>query len=187
MGFVMTPLSLRDRCEWIFATARETEMNESTLTWEAFRLTSKSPSELMHVLGPHGVDHLIRQGLATCWRELPAEDKTLAAAKRAAQEAFDRNARHWAKIKRPDPAAFFDDLAPHAADGFFRQALVLCHMMLPRGKRPLGDVLKVFTAIYQRNLDAWDSDHTVFTKGIGKSKKSAKKAKAIKKKPKKKQ
>jgi hypothetical protein len=156
-------------------------MNESTLTWEAFRLTSKSPSELMHVLGPHGVDHLVRQALATCWRELPGEEKTLPAAKRAAQEAFDRNAAHWSKIKKPDPAAFFADLPPHAADGFLRQALVLCHMMLPRGKRPLGDVLKVFAAIYQRNLDAWDADFQVFTKGIGKTVKRAKATKPVKK------
>jgi len=38
------------------------------MSWEAFRLTSKSPSELLHTLGPHGVDHLIRQALDALYR-----------------------------------------------------------------------------------------------------------------------
>ncbi len=36
-----------------------------SMSWEAFRLTSKSPGELLTTLGPHGVDHLIRQALDT--------------------------------------------------------------------------------------------------------------------------
>ena len=29
------------------------------MSWEAFRLTSKSPSELMNVMGPNGIDALV--------------------------------------------------------------------------------------------------------------------------------
>lgn len=134
-------------------------MQESALTWEAFRLTSKSPSELMTILGPHGVDNLVRQALATCWRELPGEERSLPDAKKAAQEAFDRNIRHWSSIKKASPGAFFENLAPHAADQYFRQALVLCHMMLPRGKRALADVRRIVTDIYNRNIEAWEEDH----------------------------
>jgi hypothetical protein len=143
-------------------------MQESALTWEAFRLTSKSPSELMEVLGPHGVDNLIHQALATAWRDLPADQKNLPEAKRRVGEAFVRNVHHWSKIKKATPAAFFENLPPHPVDQYIRQAFVLCHMMLPRGKRALGDVLKVVTRIYQRNLEAWDEDHRVFTHGFPK-------------------
>ena len=43
------------------------------MSWEAFRLTSKSPSELLHTLGPHGVDDLMRQALNAAWRDYPTE------------------------------------------------------------------------------------------------------------------
>ena len=33
------------------------------MSWEAYRWTAKTPSELLHTLGPHGVDHLVRQYL----------------------------------------------------------------------------------------------------------------------------
>jgi len=138
-------------------------MQDTALTWEAFRLTSKSPSELMTILGPHGVDNLVRQALATCWRELPSEERSLPVAKRSAQEAFDRNIRHWTSIKKASPGAFFENLAPHASDQYFRQALVLCHMMLPRGKRALGDVRRIVTDIYSRNIEAWELDHRTLT------------------------
>ena len=44
------------------------------MSWEAFRLTSKSPSELMTVMGPNGVDALVREMLMECWKSLPAGD-----------------------------------------------------------------------------------------------------------------
>jgi len=49
------------------------------MSWEAMRLTSKSPSELLTVLGPHGVDELIRAMMSDGWREHPAKTRTLGA------------------------------------------------------------------------------------------------------------
>jgi hypothetical protein len=139
------------------------------MSWEAFRLTSKSPSELYDVLGPEGVDHLIRQALTACWNELPPGDRSLAAWRRVAGELFERNMAVWRKIKKPEPAAFFADLSPRPADGHLRQALVLCWMMLPRaGGRDFKDVAKVVTAIWDRDVATWDDDNATFTKGPGK-------------------
>src|SRR3954468_13767715 len=101
------------------------------MSWEAFRLTSKSPSELMAVMGPNGVDALVREMLMECWKSLPAEQRTMQAWRQRAGEVFARNLRHWNSIKKPTPAAFFENLAPFPSDGHFRQALVMCHMMLP--------------------------------------------------------
>jgi hypothetical protein len=134
------------------------------MSWEALRLTSKSPSELLHTLGPHGVDHLIRQALDVLWREYPAGSRTLSNVRRRAQEVFDRNMKVWSSIKKPTPAAFFANLLPYPADGFFRQAMVLCWMMLPRsGGRELSDVRKIINEIFDRNLAAWEKDNRTFT------------------------
>src|SRR4051794_34306973 len=100
------------------------------MSWEALRLTSTSPSELLTILGPQGVDHLIPQALDTLWREYPEESRTLENVKRRAREVYDRNMRVWTKIKNPPPQAFFENLLPYAADGFIRQSLVLSWMML---------------------------------------------------------
>jgi hypothetical protein len=135
------------------------------MSWEAYRWTAKSPSELYEILGPHGVDHLVRQMLDTCWRESPAEGRSLTVVKKIAQEVFDRNMAVWLRIKKPSPAAFFENLLPNAADGFLRQAMVLCWMMLPRtGGRQLGDVRKIVAEIYNRNLAAWEQDNATFTR-----------------------
>jgi hypothetical protein len=134
------------------------------MSWEAYRWTAKSPAELYQTLGPQGVDHLVRQMLDACWREYPAEERTLAAVQKAAQEVFDRNMAVWARIKKPSPAAFFEDLLPAAADGFLRQAMVLCWMMLPRaGGRDVGDVRRIIGEIFARNLAAWEQDEATFT------------------------
>jgi hypothetical protein len=135
-------------------------------SWEAFRLTSKSPAELLHTLGPHGVDDLIRQMLATCWRDAPAEGRTYKSVQATARQVMDRNLRVWKSIKKPTPAAFFENLLPHPGDGLARQALVLCRMMMPRGKNSLPDVAKVVTHIFERNLAAWDADYDIFIKGL---------------------
>ena len=58
------------------ATARLAKM--PGMSWEAYRWTAKSPSELYHTLGPHGVDHLVRQMLDACWRQSPEEGRSLA-------------------------------------------------------------------------------------------------------------
>jgi hypothetical protein len=145
------------------------------MSWEAYRWTAKSPSELFHVLGPHGVDHLVRQALDACWRELPEDRRTLADATAAAREVFERNLRVWKRVKRPEPAAFFEDLLPKQADQFLRQAMVTTWMMMPRtGGRQLGDVARIITAIFERNMSAWDEDNATFT---GKAKKRAPRAK----------
>src|SRR3954466_11602233 len=102
------------------------------MSWEAFRLTSRSPAELLTTLGPHGVDHLIRTALDTLWREHPVETRSIETMTADARDAFGRNVKVWSAIRKPTPAAFFDDLAPKAADGHIRQAFVLCWMMLPR-------------------------------------------------------
>lgn len=134
------------------------------MSWEAYRWTAKTPSELYQTLGPQGVDHLVRQMLDACWREHPAETRTLASVQKAAQEVFDRNMAVWSRIKKPSPAAFFEDLLPHAADGFLRQAMVLCWMMMPRaGGREVGNVRRIVSGIYQRNLASWAEDEATFT------------------------
>jgi hypothetical protein len=146
------------------------------MSWEAFRWTAKSPSELYHVLGPHGVDDLVRQMIAAVWRDLPAEGRTFDGAVQAARDVFDRNIAVWRRIKKPGPEEFFADLQPHPADGFLRQAMVLTWMMMPRtGGREVKDALRIIADIFDRNLAAWDEDNTTFTGG--KQKKSRKPAK----------
>jgi len=136
------------------------------MSWEAFRLTSRSPKQLLHTLGPHGVDHLIRQALDTLWREYDPQSRTFENVRRRAQEVFDRNMKVWESIKKPTPGAFFENLLPYPADGFIRQAMVLCWMMMPRsGGRKLSDVRNVVTEIYQRNIQAWERDNDFFTHG----------------------
>jgi hypothetical protein len=147
------------------------------MSWEAYRWTAKTPSELLHTLGPHGVDHLVRQYLDAVWRELPDEQRNLDGARRAAQEVFDRNMKVWAAIKKPSPAAFFENLLPKDTDQFLRQAMLVCWMMIPRaGGRDLGDVRKIVTRVYDRNLDAWAEDNEAFTTGGKKKQPGAKKA-----------
>jgi hypothetical protein len=153
------------------------------MSWEAFRLTSKSPSELLHTLGPHGVDDLMRQALNAVWRDYPPEGRTYDTARAAARQVFDRNMRVWAAIKKPTPDAFFTDLQPHQSDGFMRQAFVLCWMMLPRtGGRDFKSTHGILKAMFDRNMAAWEQDNETFA-GIGKRKKPARRAKtALKKK-----
>ena len=156
------------------------------MSWEALRLTSRSPAELYTVLGPHGVDDLIRQAISDCWREYPQEQRTLEAVRKVVRDAFERNIGVWSAIKKPSPAAFFENLLPHAVDGHLRQALVLCWMMLPRGKRDIADVQQVVSDIFQRNMAAWEQDHVTFTKGppgrVKKAKKPIPKAPVVRKK-----
>jgi hypothetical protein len=156
-----------------------------TMTWEAFRLTSKSPSEVYQILGPHGVDDLIRRAMDVCWREYPEESRTYENVKRRMLEVYNRNMKHWASIKKPTPAAFFERLLPYAADGHMRQALVLAWMMLPRaGGRKFSDVKAIVAEIYQRNLRAWDLDNATFTVKVVKKKRTIKAGKSAKKKSK---
>ena len=149
------------------------------MSWEAFRLTSKSPSELMNVMGPNGVDSLVREMLMECWKSLPPEIRSMETWRKRATEVFTRNMKSWNAIKKPAPEAFFANLLPFPSDGHFRQALVLCHMMLPRGKRAIKDVAKEITKIYERNVESWESDYKTMTKGV--SKRSAKPKKSAKK------
>ena len=137
------------------------------MSWEAFRLASKSPSELMAVMGPGGVDNLVREMLMACWRDLPEENRDMPAWRKRAGEVFDRNMRVWNAMKKPTPQAMFDHLLPYPADGFMRQALVLGHMMLPRGKRDVADVRKFITGVFERNVRIWEGDFATFTKGVG--------------------
>src|SRR3954471_528005 len=142
------------------------------MSWEAFRLTSKSPSELMTVMGPNGVDALVREMLMECWKSLPPETRTMDAWRKRSTEVFTRNMRTWNAIKKPAPEAFFANLLPFPSDGHFRQAMVLCHMMLPRGKRALKDVAKEVTAIYERNVASWEDDYRKLTKGVTRASKT---------------
>ena len=165
------------------------------MSWEAYRWTAKTPSELYHTLGPHGVDELIRNALADVWRSLSDEGRTVDAAIAAAREVATRNISVWRRIKQPSPAAFFEDLlTSSAADGHFRQAMVLCWMMMPRtGGRKVSDALKIVAQIFERNLAAWLEDNETFTgaklkpskrkqgaKKVVKSKKSSTRAKVKK-------
>jgi hypothetical protein len=151
------------------------------MSGEAYRWTAKTPSELYHTLGPHGVDHLVRQMLDACWRRLPDEARSVAVAKRAAQEVYDRNMAVWAKIKQPSPEAFFRDLLPIDTEQYMRQAMVTCWMMMPRtGGRKVSDVRRIVGEIFQRNIDAWNADEATFTGKNTKSSGAAKKAKPAK-------
>ncbi|MGH7215487.1 MAG: hypothetical protein ACREIT_12045 [Tepidisphaeraceae bacterium] len=142
------------------------------MTWEAFRLTSKSPAEVLHVLGPHGVDDLIRKMMDACWRESPEEGRSFESVRRLVQQVYDRNMRVWSRIKKPTPQAFFEDLLPHNADGFMRQALVLTWMMLPRaGGRDFSQVKKIVADVFARNMTAWAEDNRTFT-GTAKARKA---------------
>src|SRR5439155_5197897 len=152
------------------------------MSWEAFRLTSKSPSELMAVMGPNGVDALVREMLMECWKSLPQETRSMELWRKRAGEVFARNMRTWDAIKKPTPEAFFANLLPFPSDGHFRQALVLCHMMLPRGKRALKDVGKEVTRIYERNRASWEDDYKTLTKGVSSRAKTKPKAKPAAKK-----
>ena len=135
-----------------------------SMTWEAFRLTSKSPSEVLHVLGPHGVDDLVRKAMDATWREYPEDRRSYEAVKKRVGEVFQRNMRHWSSIKKPTPAAFFENLLPYTADGFVRQAMVLTWMMMPRaGGRDFKDTRKIIARVFERNLAAWDEDNAVFS------------------------
>jgi len=154
------------------------------MSWEAYRWTAKTPSELYHTLGPHGVDELVRNALADVWRELPDEGRSVDAAIRAAREVAGRNIAVWKKIKQPSPAAFFEDLRPTSADGHFRQAMVLCWMMMPRaGGRDVKNVRKVIDGIFERNIRAWEDDNDFFAEKRKPARKLTSKPKA--KKPKK--
>jgi hypothetical protein len=163
-----------------------------TMTWEAFRLTSKSPAEVYHVLGPHGVDDLILKAMDACWREYPEADRTYDNVKKRMLEVYNRNMKHWASIRKPAPAAFFDRLLPYSADGYMRQALVLTWMMMPRaGGRKFSDVRTIVADIWKRNLAAWDQDNHTFSAAPAKKprtvkakvSKPAKKTRTVKKKP----
>ncbi len=154
------------------------------MSWEAFRLTSKSPSELYDVLGPEGPDNLVRQFLTACWNALPAGERSFGAWRRLVDEVYARNMKVWSRIKRATPAALFEDLRPDPADGHLRQAFVLTWMMLPRtGGRDIKDARRVIESLYERNVAAWESDNATFTKGPRKPAKKAVAAKARRKKP----
>jgi hypothetical protein len=136
------------------------------MSWEAFRLTSKTPSELLITLGPHGVDDLIRQALNAVWRDYPVETRSYSNVRKAAAEVFNRNMKIWSAIKKPRPEAFFAELGPSPADGFMRQAFVLSWMMLPRvGGRNFKQTHGILKRMFERNMEAWEEDNRTFTKG----------------------
>src|SRR5687767_2707505 len=155
-------------------------ISSGSMSWEAFRLTSKSPSELHGVMSPSGVDHLVREMLMASWRRLPEDQRTIEGWRQEIDRVWQRNMRVWGAIKKPAPEAFFRDLAPFDADGHLRQALVLTWMMLPRaGGREFGDVKKIVGKIYDRNVEAWAADNRTFTVTSA----SKKRAASTKKKP----
>jgi hypothetical protein len=134
------------------------------MSWEALRLTSRTPSEVYHTLGPHGVEELLRDARNAVWREYPPENRTFDAVRAKLLEVYDRNLKVWSAIRKPAPEAFFADLLPLAADGHIRQALVLTWMMMPRsGGRDFKQVSKIVGAIFQRMLDNWEADNDTFT------------------------
>jgi hypothetical protein len=153
------------------------------MSWEAHRLTSKSPAEVYAVLGPHGCDDLIRQAWAGCWREYPEETRTFKAVRQRFFEVFSRNLNIWKRIKKPTPEAFFADFIAHdPVEGHLRQAMVLSWMMMPRaGGRTFSDTVKIIQRLYERNLAAWDEDNATFTAGPGKKRLNAKGSKKTKK------
>ncbi len=146
------------------------------MSWEAFRLTSKSPSDLLSTLGPHGVDDLIRQSLSAVWRDYPTETRSYVTVRKAAAEVFDRNMKVWSAIRKPTPQAFFTNLHPSPADGFMRQAFVLCWMMLPRsGGRDFKSTHRILRRLFERNMNAWEEDNATFTESKKKPRQKSKK------------
>ena len=146
------------------------------MSWEAHRLTSKSPAEVYTVLGPHGCDDLMRQAWAACWREHPEETRTFKAVRQRFFETFSRNLNIWRRIKKPTPEAFFADFIPHdTVEGHLRQAMVLSWMMMPRaGGRTFADTIGIIQRLYERNMSAWEEDNDTFTKGPTTKKRAAK-------------
>jgi hypothetical protein len=152
------------------------------MSWEAQRWTARTPTELYHTLGPHGVDELVRQMIAACWRSLPDDARDIRAGVARAREVFSRNVGVWKRIKKPGPESFFADLGPTESDHFCRQAMVMTWMMMPRsGGREVSNALKIFGSIFERNIEAWEQDSDTFTgKSRKKPAKTAKPAKAAK-------
>jgi hypothetical protein len=149
------------------------------MSWEAQRLTSKSPTEVYRVLGPHGCDDLLRQAWAACWREHPEETRTFEAARQRFFEVWTRNLNIWKRIKKPTPEAFFADFRPHDnVEGHVRQAFVLSWMMMPRaGGREFKDTFKIMERLYRRNMEAWEEDNATFSgKAVKRVKTTKKKA-----------
>src|SRR5438128_6636307 len=102
-------------------TFHSSHLTLSVMSWEAHRLTSKSPAEVYAVLGPHGCDDLLRQAWAACWREMPEEGRTFQSVRQRFFEVFTRNLNIWKRIKKPTPEAFFADFKPHdTAEGHIR-------------------------------------------------------------------
>src|SRR5688500_5320524 len=135
------------------------------MSWEAQRLTSKSPSEVYTVLGPHGCDDLIRQAWAACWREFPENARTFKAVRQRFFETFTRNLNIWRRIKTATPEAFFADFKPHdTVEGHLRQAFVLSWMMMPRaGGRDFKDTIRIIKRLYDRNVEGWEEDEATFS------------------------
>ncbi len=152
------------------------------MSWEAHRLTSRTPSEVYKVLGPHGCDDLFRQAIATAWREHPEETRTFAAVRQRMFESFTRNINLWKRIKKPEPAAFFEDFRPHDnVEAFLRQAMVLSWMMMPRtGGRDFKSTFAIIQRLYDRNMAGWEEDNAVFT-ALGKKRLTTKGTKGAKK------
>lgn len=143
------------------------------MSWEAHRWTAKTPAELYHTLGPHGVDELVRQMIAACWRSLPDDARDIGSGVARAREVYGRNIAVWKRIKKPGPESFFAELGHTEADHFCRQAMVMTWMMMPRaGGREVTDALKIFGEIFERNVTAWEEDAATFT---GKSRKKPRK------------
>jgi hypothetical protein len=137
------------------------------MSWEALRLTSKSPADVYRVLGPHGVESLLRESLADCWRQTPEPQRTVASVTANLVEAFERNLCVWDAICKPSPEAFFADLHPGPVDGHIRQALVLAWMMMPRaGGRVFATSGRIVRHIFQRILVGWREDEVIFTQGL---------------------
>lgn len=133
----------------------------------------------MAVMSPAGVDHLVREALMACWRSLPEDSRNLPAWRERVAKLWTRNMKVWTAIRKPSPAAFFADLATFESDGHFRQALVMTWMMLPRsGGRKFSDTVGIIRRIFDRNVEAWESDYRTFTGAKKPARALAKSAKA---------
>ena len=153
------------------------------MSWEALRLTSRTPSEVYGTLGPHGVEELLHEARGAVWREYPAETRSHDAVRRRFVEVIERNLKVWNAMKKPTPESFFADMLPFAADGHVRKALVVTWMMMPRtGGRDAKDAGAIVRGIADRMLDGWDEDERTFT-GKGRTTRKAKLPAKAKKKP----
>ena len=147
------------------------------MSWEAFRWTAKSPSELYHVLGPHGVDDLIRQTSPPSGASCPPRARTFDGGRTGRPEVSTATSRSGGGSSSPPRRRSSTTSAPPRrrlpppGDG------PQLDDDAPRRRPGLQDALRIVSQIFERNLANWHDDNATFT---GEKPKAGKKKPAVK-------